>query len=275
VGSLRLCLALIVACAHFRGVWIGNYGAFAVRVFFIVSGFYMALILTERAAYRDIWSFYASRALKLLPLYWVVSLVAFVLFATLVPVAGLHPLAQWSHVNFAAMPVLAGYGVISLTTLIGADAWTWLGFNPSTGALSFAPDYGPDATSFLAFGFVPQAWTIGLEMMFYIAAPFIVRRPLRAIAALAAMSLLCRGLMIYNGVGGAPWDRVLFPTELVFFLLGVAAYRLMPLLTKLPAPAMLALGGAVTCYCLANDPWQTAWHSRIRPSHLPSRRCSF
>ncbi len=229
MGSLRLCLALIVACAHFRGVWIGHYGAFAVRVFFVVSGFYMALIITERAAYRDIWSFYASRALKLLPLYWVVSLVAFVLIATVVPMTQLHPLAQWSRIDFAAMSVLAGYGVISLTTLIGADAWAWLGFDPSTGALSFAPDYGQTATSFLAFGFVPQAWTIGLEIMFYVAAPFIVRRSLLAIAALAAVSLLCRGLMIYQGFGGSPWDRVLFPTELVFFLLGVAAYRLMPM----------------------------------------------
>jgi peptidoglycan/LPS O-acetylase OafA/YrhL len=229
MGTLRLVLALVVACAHLGapGDVIGQYASFAVRVFFVISGFYMALILTERKAYARVRNFYVSRALKLLPLYWAVSLLAIVAYAAFVPASPANPLTRWSQTQVGTVPLEIAYSVISLTTLIGADTWMWLGFNPITGALSVAPDFEPGATTLLSYGFVPQAWTIGLEISFYAIAPFIVRRSLKLIVALIAVSLLCRGIVAGIGFSGAPWDRVLFPTEMIFFLLGAVSYRML------------------------------------------------
>ncbi len=56
VGTLRIFLAILVALAHINmfepSLSVGLYGAmFAVRVFFLMSGFYMALVLDTR--YKD------------------------------------------------------------------------------------------------------------------------------------------------------------------------------------------------------------------------------
>src|SRR5689334_2191445 len=79
MGTLRLVLALMVACAHVVGLapnlpaGLGVHGEFAVRAFFIISGFFMAMIIHDRYASRRAADFYVSRLLKLLPLYWVVG----------------------------------------------------------------------------------------------------------------------------------------------------------------------------------------------------------
>jgi len=41
----------------------------AVEAFFIVSGFYMSLILTQKYGDKGLWLFYSNRLLRLYPLY--------------------------------------------------------------------------------------------------------------------------------------------------------------------------------------------------------------
>jgi peptidoglycan/LPS O-acetylase OafA/YrhL len=74
MGSLRLILALSVFLAHTGSL----FGVFlvgpsvAVQSFFLISGFYMALVLNEK--YKGSGSYYlfiTNRLLRLLP-YWVV-----------------------------------------------------------------------------------------------------------------------------------------------------------------------------------------------------------
>lgn len=73
MGTLRLLLALAVVLFHsgpfvFTGSdWVG--GIVAVEGFFVVSGFYMALVLHQRYGGR-LRDFYANRLLRLFPLYW-------------------------------------------------------------------------------------------------------------------------------------------------------------------------------------------------------------
>jgi peptidoglycan/LPS O-acetylase OafA/YrhL len=74
MGSLRLVLALLVAVSHLAsfthfkdGGWFVGHAMFAVRAFFVLSGFYMALVLTDR--YPTAFRFYEARATRLLPLY--------------------------------------------------------------------------------------------------------------------------------------------------------------------------------------------------------------
>ena len=69
MGILRLLLAIVVVCGHIFPAWLwGIQNVLAVKAFFVISGFYMALILTERYR-RATLQFYLNRLLRLLPLH--------------------------------------------------------------------------------------------------------------------------------------------------------------------------------------------------------------
>src|SRR5690606_11320980 len=77
-----------------------------------------------------------------------------------------------------------------------------------------------------SFMFIPQAWTISIEMMFYFIAPFIVRRKT---AVIIVLFLLTAGLNIILQVSGFdydPWTYRFFPAELLYFLAGVLGYKI-------------------------------------------------
>jgi peptidoglycan/LPS O-acetylase OafA/YrhL len=80
-----------------------------------------------------------------------------------------------------------------------------------------------DLHQHLAIG---QAWTLVLELLFYVVAPFIVRK-WRLLTALLVGSLLIRYLVIHHALThNIPLTDRFFPSELGFFLLGSLAYFL-------------------------------------------------
>src|SRR5580698_4577101 len=105
MGTIRLVLALLVAFGHLSQPdpttrwWTSSAAIFAVKAFFVLSGFYMALVLDTGYRSRPVSDFYLSRALRLLPAYWFVSAVTWLVvwqFAgagTFSPL--LNPLAAW------------------------------------------------------------------------------------------------------------------------------------------------------------------------------------
>ena len=238
MGLLRVILAMMVVFAH-RGPiggagWVLHGGAFfAVKAFFMVSGFYMALILHDRYRRLPVRDFYLSRLLRLLPIYWTIGALTVLAEFLLVPRDKMFysldsPLYYWTGplgLNFRGIPAgLWAYIGVSDLTLLGSDSWLWLGFSRIDGALSLAPGYGPAATAGNGLSPVPQAWSIGCELWFYLIAPFVTRR-LWLVFVLAGGSLLTRYLMARCGFSGEPWKRAFFPSELIYFLLGVLAYR--------------------------------------------------
>lgn len=78
MGLLRFLLALSVAWTH-AGLPKGLSGDLCVTVFFVISGFYMAMVLSENPAYGKISTFYQQRLLRLFPTYW--ALLALALLA--------------------------------------------------------------------------------------------------------------------------------------------------------------------------------------------------
>ena len=73
MGIFRVCLALCVVLSHGLNLPIPAATAdVAVQTFYIVSGFYMGLVLTEK--YHSPSSFFLNRALRLYPAYFVVAL---------------------------------------------------------------------------------------------------------------------------------------------------------------------------------------------------------
>lgn len=235
MGSLRFLLALSVFLSHtgmpLFGLKLVGFSV-AVQSFFIISGFYMALILNEK--YRGPGSYYlfiTNRLLRLLPAYWVVlALTAAALYA-LAPFASGEP---WITYNFSLFfPLLDLKAkvllVLSNVFIIGQDLLRLFGIDPQGGFFTLTRD--PEAPSggfppVYEFFFIPPAWSISTELMFYLVAPFLARGRKSVLFALVSASLLLRFVMFQYGYRGLVWQFQFFPSELAFFLLGVLSYRL-------------------------------------------------
>ena len=72
---------------------------------------------------------------------------------------------------------------------------------------------------------VPQSWTLGLELTFYLLAPLIVVRPGLLYAAMA-LSVATRIGLLRAGLGTSdPWTYRFFPSELCLFLAGALVHQ--------------------------------------------------
>ncbi|MCF8321914.1 MAG: acyltransferase [Flavobacterium sp.] len=102
----------------------------------------------------------------------------------------------------------------------------FLGLNTNTGHLYLTANFLETNPLLFKFLFVPQAWTIGVEILFYLIAPFLVRRKLKFIIYLLILSVTLRILLSNYGFNKDPWTFRFFPTELAFFLMGIIAYHI-------------------------------------------------
>ena len=262
MGLLRLLLALAVVSDH-AGPAMGwtparmTGGPLAVQMFYIVSGFYMAMVLSEKYVGRGAyWAFAKSRLVRLYPMYFVV-LVATVAVGVALHLGGwtIDPVARWVE-RGEDMPWAdaIALGAVQLT-LVGQDAAVFTAVDPSTTQLVFASDFHDHELPSWRFMFVPQAWTVSLELMFYALAPLLVRR-WAVLVPLLVLSLGLRVVLVVGlGLDHDPWSYRFFPTELALFLAGAASYHGYRwlrggrwLLRILAWPALLAALGYVIGY---------------------------
>lgn len=225
MGSFRTLLAISVLITHSRpifGVSLLN-GDGAIICFFIVSGFLMALILTEK--YTDVRVFYINRALRIYPPFWAAVLLTVLLgvafnpevFSDFVRALGQHAARD----NVMALI----YAAVANTTLIGADLSRTLHASDFSGIV-----FGPtEATRerFVKLLLVPQSWTLTIELLFYAAAPFIcrLRTPWLAYGVLLLMGLGSSLSEAFQTVG-VKVDDEQAPFVFHFFVFGVLSYRI-------------------------------------------------
>ena len=226
MGVLRLLLALAVVFQHggpIRGFHpLG--GEEAVETFFMISGFYMAMILTEK--YRGAGShklFWSNRALRIYPPYWVVALSTALLWTAARPHAETYsPLDVFRHLGGAG----AWLVILSNLVIFGQDAVMFTG-GDAHGHLYFTPNFRTAHEQVWMFLLVPQAWSLALELTFYVLAPFLVRRRAGVLIAIVAASFALRAYLFFAwNYRNDPWTYRFFPTEIGFFLAGSLAYRL-------------------------------------------------
>ena len=232
MGLIRVLLALAVVINHsqvlfglgFTGL---VYGKNAVEMFYTISGFYMALILNQKytgpGSYR---TFIKSRLFRIYPAYAVVGLATCAAGALAYFGSGrLIPLFRyWSEIGPGMRPATMAYLVVANVILLGQDTTMFFRVVPESGMISFIGSHyqQPMCQMFLV---VPQAWTIGTELWFYLLAPFLVRQLRRIVAVLVATIALRLAMIHLIGLDTPPWSYCFFPTELPFFLFGALGFK--------------------------------------------------
>ena len=227
MGCLRLFLAVCVVSGHagpLFGLTLPSSNS-AVLLFFFISGFYMTLICTGKYAHdrAGVTLFYENRLLRLFPGYLLVLALS-VLFP-LIFVGGDFPGYSAIENSFDGAGLPAQFLiVVSNLTMVFSDAALFFNLDPSSGqfvplgAAGATAASGPLAHSFL---YVPQIWTVGVELLFYITAPFVVHH-FRLVMVLLSASLLLRLGLANCGFEYEPWGYRFLPSLYWFFMTGAA-----------------------------------------------------
>jgi len=199
-------------------------GGHAVFAFFIISGFYMSLIINEKyAALPDgTRRFYLNRILRIYPSYYV-ALLATVIFGffsghpTVYAGYFFHPIGRW----IAA--------IVTNTVIFGSEILPSI--DASNGNLDVV---GP-------------VWTLSVELYFYCLAPFIVRRSSPIVLGMMLVALVFRLTLAWANVPISPFRYYYFPSNIVFFLIGCVSYKIYAVLKSHPG---MRTGGIVAALCL-------------------------
>lgn len=189
MGVFQCLLAILVLISHtqFR-LENFNVGVFAVVSFLIISGFVMRLLVTKHYGTPDkLPMFYLDRIGRIFPQYIVYLSITVVLVS--------H---HW-----------IGYGFVEQCDTYGA-ALNFLAL-----PLSFAQFIG------LRCQYLPQAWSLGLELSFYLIVPFLIYFPRIAIAAaLLSLSIFIASLTRHLSFEAFAYRTL--PGTLFIFVVGMS-----------------------------------------------------
>jgi peptidoglycan/LPS O-acetylase OafA/YrhL len=230
MGLFRFLFAASVIAVH-SGPIFGSYlvgGIIAVETFFMISGFYMSLILTDKYKYgaKTYMLFITNRLLRLYPAYIIVALATLGL-SLFWASHGLDNRLIAYFQYFGLMDIFTKIYILFINAFIfGQDTIMFLGLNTQNGSLFFTPHYAETIPQIWVMLLVPQAWTLGLELAFYLIAPFLIKLRTHWIIVLLLASFGLRLLLSWLGFDPNPWSLRFFPTEFFFFLLGCLAHRI-------------------------------------------------
>lgn len=217
MGLLRLFLALSVIAGHAQTTVFGVKGIgseYAVNFFFIISGFYMAMVLNGQ--YKDVSKlhFYKSRLLRLFPAYYVGLALSFIVyFSSIAYFFGtLTPFSKFIYVFQNAF-------------IVGQDL-SHIFCVPNTSGLCADP---------FSLTINLPAWSLAVELGFYLVAPFILKSQVKTFAFVLFGALY---LFVLNaiefplpdpGLLGASESKVFnyyfYPSSFAFFGGGALAYH--------------------------------------------------
>jgi peptidoglycan/LPS O-acetylase OafA/YrhL len=193
MGSYRFLLAATVVISHGLITWWSyNPGVIAVISFFMISGYAMAGKLSAHyPTARHIGSFYLDRLVRLFPLYLFFMCITAALF----------------YVGWIASPdflsdMTTGRAVLNAFIL----------------PLGIHRDLGIDMSR---SSFIPQAWSLALEITFYASVPFLMlasKGTLRFVAVLSCAVSVAASMQV---IPGSAFLYYLLPGTLFIFVIGV------------------------------------------------------
>jgi peptidoglycan/LPS O-acetylase OafA/YrhL len=234
MGLIRLILAITVVIGHSSSIFGLNFiGAqLAVEVFFIISGFYMALILGEK--YNSKSTFITNRLLKIFPTYWVVLILCaiyelFNLFFHYQTNQISEFFKPDNHLNLSLILLF----IFNNLFIFGQDLILFFGLNINKSTLFFTPNFREHQPPLYDFMLIPQAWSLALELTFYLIAPFINKLKTKWLLLIMTISFSLRIYIYSLGYRNDPWTYRFFPNEIFFFVSGILAYRLYRYIKKI------------------------------------------
>ena len=220
MGLIRFILASSVVFAHTYGyVFVGS--KLAVELFYIISGYLISFVIVESKTYSTLSSFYINRMLRIYPLYWMVSFLTLCFWLLYVYLLKMDSSFFYTLSNvslFAKLSLL-----LSNFIIFGQDWLMFTGVND--GIFHFVIDFRQSDISIANGLILPQAWTLGLELTFYLLAPFILKNKNVLIFAFI-ISFSVKVFLYFIGLGEQdPWSYRFFPAELCLFLLGSLSHQ--------------------------------------------------
>lgn len=214
MGIIRVLLALSILIHHsfplFGMTLVGRDPA--LKAFYVISGFYMALIINDKyigqnGGYK---LFITNRFFRIFPAYWLVLICTYTF--------------NFFFLNENFLPH-------SFLNFIGNFT------------LILRTDYLQLNTAFREFLLLPQAYTLVLELCFYLIAPFIVKRNIKFLLWISTFALLARILMyVILRLYKQPLADWIFPGVLIYFLLGIFSYKIYKRIKKKTIPLIISVG---------------------------------
>lgn len=198
MGTYRYILAVMVVLSHGLVMWFGyNIGVVAVVSFFCISGFVMSgLISKHYATLKRLPWFYFDRLLRIFPQYIVYMLAA-----------------SWLYYTGRVVSQDFLTGVTMLTSFL----------NALIVPLGYPSSFGVDLSNAV---FIPQAWSLGLELTFYAIAPVVVLYANRSVTRLVAFcSCLVALAALFGYIDTSMYGYRTLPGTLFLFILGMEMHR--------------------------------------------------
>lgn len=228
MGQIRFFLALAVVINHIGPIFGLQMipGSLAVEAFFIISGFYMSLVLGSRypLTFAGIKKFFTNRYLRLAPAYWVVIILS-MLQAYIVGSIYTGISVNDVVTILQRLPLLHSVWLVFTNVfLIGIDL-TMFQKIIAPGELAWTADYNAGLLPAHKLLLITPAWSLGTELWFYLIAPFFAGKSFRWLVGFLAASLAIRFGLYWNGLYEDPWSYRFFPSELAFFLVGMLLHR--------------------------------------------------
>lgn len=246
MGVLRFLLALSVLIEHSKPIFGISLvpGELAVESFFMVSGFYMALVIKEK--YSKIPNYYklfiTNRFLRIFPLYWLVVLISIIAFTIDGYSSGdFHTLHLYYEYFNSQTVATKAYLIVSNVIIFGQEYAYFFGIDQN-GALHATSNSLLFHTPFYHFFIVAVVWSISLELVFYLVSPLVIKfKKPHLLIVISFLLLLRLGLKLAN-IPYDPFIYRLLPTQLVFFLLGTFAYHFYNFIESKSIPVGLNAG---------------------------------
>lgn len=233
MGTVRFVLAMLVVYFHVQGARYFGVplpdGRIAVQMFYVISGFYMALILNEKYRTADTnLVFYTNRFLRLWPPIFIVSiliLTKFVLLDQVLLFGVQQDLGEFMAYLRSLDPLTLAYLAFTNLFVFGQDLLWFVRIEPGNG-LSYAPFVLSEAHNGSSFSLNHVLFTVAIEASFYLVSPFIVRRSVLLAFALFVLGGIYHVLAWVGGLDRTIWSYHFFLSAAYFYFLGVCAYHL-------------------------------------------------
>lgn len=211
MGILRLALATIVLQAHCPDGIIPHFAnsILAVQCFYLISGFYIQLIILEKYSIGENWKldFYKSRLVRIFPVYYTFLLLTIILVGP-------------GYIENASL--LGGFiYIFNNAFIVGQDILRFFVFDQLNSEFIFRGTQGAGST----LTRLGQSWTLAIELTFYLVAPFLLLRSNFIIILILFLTILLRLVFGYYGYNNGSWLYGFFPSELGIFLLGSLGCR--------------------------------------------------